>query len=100
MATAKNTRKKTTNGTVKDGVYTEDGVILGNGNEIEVGVIMDKEMLPASTSSLAAEGNFEGLVLAQLTVATRRVLDWTGATRKDLHEVIAPVIERANEMDS
>ena len=36
--------------------------------------------------------------MAQLTAKTRKLLDWTGATRKDLHEVIGPVVQRGTEL--
>ena len=109
MATAKkNTTKKNDEvevldkapereATLADGVYTEKGVKLTNGVEIELSVIVDKDMLPASMSSLVHEGNMEGALMAQLTPETRRVLDWVGATRKDLREVIAEVIKRGTD---
>lgn len=83
--------------TLSDGVYTEKGVKLNNGVEIEISVIVDKDMLPASMSSLVHEGNMEGALMAQLTPNTRRLLDLVGATRKDLREVIAEVINRGTD---
>ena len=80
---------------LKDGVYTEYGVELSNGVHIDVGVVVDADQLPATVSSLMAEGNTEALVVAQLTAGTRRMMDFAGATRKDLREVFPPVIERS-----
>lgn len=80
---------------LEEGVYTEYGVELSNGVHIDVGVVVDADQLPATVSSLMAEGNTEALVVAQLTVGTRRMMDFAGATRKDLREVFPPVIERA-----
>ena len=80
---------------LKDGVYTEYGVELSNGVHIDVGVVVDADQLPATVSSLMAEGNTEALVVAQMTAGTRRMMDFAGATRKDLREVFPPVIERA-----
>lgn len=85
-------------GQISDGIYTEQEVELLNGVKLEIEVIVDRDMLPASVSSLAHEGNVEGMLMAQLTAKTRKLLDWTGATRKDLHEVIAPVVQRGTEL--
>lgn len=85
-------------GQITDGVYTEREVELINGVKLEIEVIVDRDMLPASVSSLAHEGNVEGMLMAQLTAKTRKLLDWTGATRKDLHDVIAPVVHRGTEL--
>lgn len=85
-------------GQIIDGVYTEREVELINGVKLEIEVIVDRDMLPASVSSLAHEGNVEGMLMAQLTAKTRKLLDWTGATRKDLHDVIAPVVQRGTEL--
>lgn len=84
--------------TIVDGIYTEQDVELTNGVKVAVEVIVDRDQLPASISSLAFEGNLEGMILAQLTPVTRKILDLTGATRKDLHEVIAPVVQRGTEL--
>lgn len=114
MATANNktTRKTTTkaedvevldaeNTTEKpaivDGIYTEE-VTLTNGVSLKIEVIVDKDQLPASMSSLMFEGNLEGMILAQVTPITRKLLDLTGATRKDLHDVISPVVQRGSEL--
>lgn len=114
MATANNktTRKSTTKAedvevldadtttekpTIVDGIYTEE-VTLTNGVALKIEVIVDKDQLPASMSSLMFEGNLEGMILAQVTPLTRKLLDLTGATRKDLHEVIAPVVQRGAEL--
>ena len=83
--------------TIVDGIYTEK-VELTNGVKVEVEVIVDKDQLPASMSSLMFEGNLEGMILAQLTPMSRKILDLTGATRKDLHEVISPVVQRGSEL--
>ena len=85
-------------GQITDGVYTEREVELINGVKLDIEVIVDRDMLPASVSSLAHEGNVEGMLMAQLTAKTRKLLDWTGATRKDLHDVIAPVVQRGTEL--
>lgn len=85
-------------GQITDGVYTEREVELINGVKLDIEVIVDRDMLPASVSSLAHEGNVEGILMAQLTAKTRKLLDWTGATRKDLHDVIAPVVQRGTEL--
>ena len=85
-------------GQITDGVYTEREVELINGVKLDIEVIVDRDMLPASVSSLAHEGNVEGILMAQLTPKTRKLLDWTGATRKDLHDVIAPVVQRGTEL--
>ena len=85
-------------GQIADGIYTEREVELLNGVKVDIEVIVDRDMLPASVSSLAHEGNIEGMLMAQLTAKTRKLLDWTGATRKDLHEVIAPVVQRGTEL--
>lgn len=85
-------------GQITDGVYTEREVELINGVKLDIEVIVDRDMLPASVSSLAHEGNVEGMLMAQLTAKTRKLLDWTGATRKDLHEVISPVVQRGTEL--
>ncbi|MTD91114.1 hypothetical protein [Corynebacterium hiratae] len=115
MATANNkttTRKTTTKAedvevldadntpekpTIVDGIYTEEAT-LTNGVSLKIEVIVDKDQLPASMSSLMFEGNLEGMILAQVTPLTRKLLDLTGATRKDLHEVIAPVVQRGTEL--
>lgn len=85
-------------GQITDGIYTEREVELINGVKLDIEVIVDRDMLPASVSSLAHEGNVEGMLMAQLTAKTRKLLDWTGATRKDLHDVIAPVVQRGTEL--
>ena len=85
-------------GQISDGIYTEREVQLLNGVKIDIEVIVDRDMLPASVSSLAHEGNIEGMLMAQLTAKTRKLMDWTGATRKDLHEVIGPVVQRGTEL--
>lgn len=85
-------------GQISDGIYTEREVELLSGVKLDIEVIVDQDMLPASVSSLAHEGNVEGMLMAQLTAKTRKLLDWTGATRKDLHEVIAPVVQRGTEL--
>ncbi|OFN33612.1 hypothetical protein [Corynebacterium sp. HMSC072A04] len=82
---------------IVDGIYTEE-VTLTNGVALKIEVIVDKDQLPASMSSLMFEGNLEGMILAQVTPLTRKLLDLTGATRKDLHEVIAPVVQRGTEL--
>ena len=114
MATANNktTRKTTTKAddvevldadtasekpAIVDGIYTEE-VTLTNGVSLKIEVIVDKDQLPASMSSLMFEGNLEGMILAQVTPLTRKLLDLTGATRKDLHEVISPVVQRGTEL--
>lgn len=110
MATANNktTRKSTTKAeevevldadtntekpAIVDGIYAEE-VTLTSGVNLKIEVIVDKDQLPASMASLMFEGNLEGMILAQVTPLTRKLLDLTGATRKDLHEVIAPVVQR------
>lgn len=85
-------------GRIQDGVYIEEGVRLTNGVEIVVEVIVDKDELPASMSSLVHEGNLEGVLMAQLTPSTRRLLDMVGATRRDLREVISDVVHRGVEL--
>lgn len=114
MATAnnKNTRKTSTKAEevevldadtsaekpeIVDGIYTEE-VTLTNGLSLKIEVIVDKDQLPASMASLMFEGNLEGMILAQVTPLTRKLLDLTGATRKDLHEVISPVVQRGTEL--
>lgn len=82
---------------LEKGVYTEFRVELGNGVKVDVSVIVDRDMLPASFSTLVAEGNVEAMIIAQVTDFTRKMLDFAGATRKDLRDVIAPVVERAQE---
>lgn len=84
-------------GRVQDGVYIEEGVRLTNGVEVVIEVIVDKDQLPASMSSLVHEGNLEGVLMAQLTPSTRRLLDLVGATRKDLRDVISGVVQRGVE---
>lgn len=84
-------------GRVQDGVYIEEGVRLTNGVEVVIEVIVDKDQLPASMSSLVHEGNLEGVLMAQLTSSTRRLLDLVGATRKDLRDVISDVVQRGVE---
>lgn len=91
--------KQVKDATVVDGIYTEEDVELGNGIQVPISVIVDKDMLPASVSSLVHEGNLEGMLMAQMTADTRRILDLTGATRKDLREIIAPVVQRAAELE-
>lgn len=83
--------------TLKDGIYTEYGVKLTNGNAVEVGVIVDRKRLPATYGSLLAEGNGPALTIATLTSRTRQLLDWTGATFEDLEDVLPDVINRARE---
>ncbi|HAT6620116.1 TPA: hypothetical protein JAL46_001518 [Corynebacterium striatum] len=114
MATANNktTRKTTTKAeevevldadtsaekpAIVDGIYTEEAT-LTNGVSLKIEVIVDKDQLPASMASLMFEGNLEGMTLAQVTPLTRKLLDMTGATRKDLHEVISPVVQRGSEL--
>ncbi|HAT1445461.1 hypothetical protein ACL1HT_04310 [Corynebacterium striatum] len=114
MATANNktTRKTTTKAeevevldadtsaekpAIVDGIYTEEAT-LTNGVSLKIEVIVDKDQLPASMASLMFEGNLEGMILAQVTPLTRKLLDMTGATRKDLHEVISPVVQRGSEL--
>lgn len=82
---------------IVEGIYTEE-VTLTNGVSLKIEVIVDKDQLPASMSSLMFEGNLEGMILAQVTPLTRKLLDLTGATRKDLHEVISPVVQRGTEL--
>lgn len=82
----------------KNGVYTEYDVELSNGVRIAVEVITDKDELPARFSEMLLSGNFEGAILAQLTPVTRRIIDVAGASRRDLREVLSPVVERANEL--
>lgn len=82
---------------IVDGIYTEE-VTLTNGVSLKVEVIVDKDQLPASMASLMFEGNLEGMIMAQVTPITRKLLDMTGATRKDLHEVISPVVQRGSEL--
>lgn len=84
-------------GRIQDGVYIEEGVRLTNGVEVVIEVIVDKDQLPASMSSLVHEGNLEGVLMAQLTPSTRRLLDLVGATRKDLRDVISDVVQRGVE---
>lgn len=112
MATAKkNTTKKTTDdevevldpapevkGTVENRIYTEKDVELTNGVLVDVSVLLDNDDLPASFASLVAEGNVGGMLIAKLTEKTRKLLDWVGATQKDLREVIAPIIQRADDL--
>lgn len=89
--------KTTEKSAIVDGIYTEE-VTLTNGVSLRVEVIVDKDQLPASMASLMFEGNLEGMILAQVTPITRKLLDMTGATRKDLHEVISPVVQRGSEL--
>lgn len=81
----------------KDGIYTEHGVELANGNKIDVSAIVDRKLLPATYGSLLAEGNGPALTIATLTTHTRRMLDLAGATFEDLEEVLPQVIERSRE---
>ena len=85
-------------GQIADGIYTEREVELLNGVKVDIEVIVDRDMLPASVSSLAHEGNIEGMLMAQLTPSTRRLLDMVGATRRDLREVISDVVHRGVEL--
>lgn len=111
MATAKkNTTKKTTDevevldpapevkGTVENRIYTEKDVELTNGVKVDVSVLLDNDDLPASFASLVAEGNVGGMLIAKLPEKTRKLLDWVGATQRDLREVIAPIIQRADDL--
>ena len=84
-------------GEIKDGVYTEKGVELTNGNKIDVSVIVDRKRLPATYGSLLAEGNGPALTIATLTTYTRRMVDMSGATFEDLELVLPQVIERSRE---
>lgn len=113
--TSKNTPAKTTTADIIDdvevttegpktpthvnGIYTEYGVELSNGVKVDIEVITDHDNLPASFMTYAAEGNTLALMLAKLTPNTRRILDFLGATQKDLRTVIADVISRANEVE-
>lgn len=80
-----------------DGIYTEYGVELGNGVEVDVEVIVDKRKLPASYGLLLSEGNGPAIVMATLTTRTRRFLDWAGATLDDIEEVLPDVVRRSRE---
>lgn len=82
---------------IENGIYTEKGVRLNNGTIVELDVIVDKDMLPASSASLLHEGNMEGMMMAYLTSKSRRILDMVGATRKDLNTVISEVVQRATD---
>ena len=105
MATAKAASKavaKKTDDAIKepthtDGIYTEYGVKLSNGMAVDVEVITDRRKLPASWGSLVAEGNAPALVMASMTVKTRRTLDLSGATLEDVETVLADVISRAQD---
>lgn len=110
MATTAANRKKTTgevdtvdktgeakDPTFIDGVYTEYGVELRNGMKLDVEVITDRDELPASFGNLLSDGNGPAMVMAMLTVKTRRLLDLYGATMKDVKVTLPPVIERARE---
>lgn len=99
--TNETTEKETTPRTPehKDGIYTEFDVELANGVRINVEVITDDDNLPARFSEMAFSGNFEGAILAKLTPFTRKVIDLAGASRKDLREVLAPIVDRANELE-
>lgn len=100
MATAKAASKtvaKKTDDVVKepthtDGIYTEYGVKLSNGMAVDVEVITDRPW-----GSLVAEGNAPALVMASMTVKTRRTLDLSGATLEDVETVLADVINRAQD---
>ncbi|WP_284784611.1 hypothetical protein [Corynebacterium rhinophilum] len=112
MATAKkNTTKKTTgdeveildkapevNWTVENRIYTEKGVELTNGVLVDVSVFLDNDDLPASYAALVAEGNVGAMLIGKLPEKTRTLLDWVGATQRDLREVIAPIIQRADDL--
>lgn len=89
--------KKSLEPELKDGIYTEEGVELANGRKVDVGVIVDRKKLPATYGSLLAEGNGPALVIASLTVQTRRMIDMAGATLEDLEEVLADVIDRSRD---
>lgn len=91
------TREDTPKGEVKDGIYVEEDVELGNGNKIEVEVITDYEKLPATYGSLLSEGNGPAMIIASVTSKTRRIMDLTGATQRDLNEVISPVVARSRD---
>ncbi|CAM2804105.1 hypothetical protein COJE103337_03875 [Corynebacterium jeikeium] len=80
-----------------DGIYTEYGVELGNGAEVDIEVIVDKRKLPASYGLLLAEGNGPAIIMATLTTRTRRFLDWAGATLDDIEDVLPGVISRGQE---
>ena len=101
--TARKTEIATTDakaeGVFENGFYTEQDVELLNGVKMPVTVIVDRDKLPATFSNLLSEGNGPALIVAQLSTATRRFLDLAGATMKDLETAIAPVIQRANELN-
>ena len=80
-----------------DGIYTEYGVELGNGAEVDIEVIVDKRKLPASYGLLLSEGNGPAIVMANLTTRTRRFLDWAGATLADIENVLPDVVRRSRE---
>ncbi|MGJ4099729.1 hypothetical protein [Corynebacterium macclintockiae] len=80
-----------------DGIYTEYGVELGNGAEVDIEVIVDRRKLPASYGLLLAEGNGPAIIMATLTTRTRRFLDWAGATLDDIEDVLPDVVRRSQE---
>lgn len=100
MANAKNVNTDTTATNdapaIVDGIYKEN-VEIHNGETIPVEVIVDADLLPATFGSLVSEGNAAALVIAQLTVTTRRYLDLLGANQKDLKGVIGETVKRARE---
>ncbi|MBK4144607.1 hypothetical protein GWO57_08160 [Corynebacterium macginleyi] len=111
MTTAKkNTTKKTSdevevldkapevNWSVENRIYTEKGVELTNGVKVDVSVFLDNDDLPVSFAALVAEGNVGAMLIGKLPEKTRTLLDWVGATQRDLREVIAPVIQRADDL--
>lgn len=80
-----------------DGIYVEHDVELRNGATLDIEVITDRDQLPASFGTLMAEGNGPALIMAMLTVKSRRMLDLYGATLADVNHVISPVIDRARK---
>lgn len=86
------------NWSVENRIYTEKEVELTNGVKVDVSVFLDNDDLPASFAALVAEGNVGGMLMARLSEPTRRLLDWVGATQRDLREVIVPVIQRADDL--
>lgn len=92
---AEDTTKDEAKGVIKDGLYIEENVELHNGNKVTIEVITDRDDLPSTFGSLLAEGNAPALAIAQCSTRTRRVLDLSGATMRDLREAVGDVVRRA-----
>ena len=79
-------------GQITDGIYTEREVELLNGVKVDIEVIVDHDMLPASVSSLSHEGNIEGMLMAQLRDdgPLEAVCQFVPGTRKGQRTCSAP----------